>query len=64
MTCRLPPASNHLPPIHRLPLPRDAFFSSTMEQNAALCRQHYRGCWKRMLLERPHLRFDGIYVSR
>lgn len=42
----------------------DAFFTSTPEQNAALVRAQYRGCWKRMLLDRPHLRFDGIYVSR
>ncbi|EFN58921.1 hypothetical protein CHLNCDRAFT_19561, partial [Chlorella variabilis] len=43
---------------------REAFFTSTMDQNASLVKQQYRGCWKRMLLERPHLRFDGIYVSR
>lgn len=43
---------------------KEAFFTSTMDQNAALAKQQYRGCWKRMLLERPHLRFDGIYVSR
>ncbi|PRW56111.1 F-box 7 [Chlorella sorokiniana] len=42
----------------------NAFFTSTPEQNAALVRAQYRGCWKRMLMERPHLRFDGIYVSR
>ena len=30
-----------------------------MEANAKLVAQRYRGCWKRMLLERPHLRFDG-----
>eukprot|EP00884_Botryococcus_braunii_P021409 jgi/Botrbrau1/7952/Bobra.9_2s0110.1 len=24
----------------------------------------HRGCWRRMFLERPHVRFDGIYVSR
>lgn len=38
---------------------REAFFTSTMDQNASLVKQQYRGCWKRMLLERPHLRFDG-----
>jgi hypothetical protein len=43
---------------------RDAFFSTPMEHNAALVRQLYRGDWKRMLLQRPHLRFDGVYVSR
>jgi hypothetical protein len=42
----------------------EAFFTSTAEQNAALVRQQYGGSWKRMLLERPHLRYDGIYVSR
>ncbi|PSC69046.1 F-box 7 [Micractinium conductrix] len=42
----------------------DAFFTSTVEQNEDLVRRQYRGCWKRMLLERPHLRFDGVYVSR
>ena len=42
----------------------DAFFTSTSEQNAAQCRAHYRGCWKRMLLERPHLRFDGARLGR
>ena len=24
----------------------------------------YRGSWKAMFLDRPHLRFDGLYVSR
>ena len=23
-----------------------------------------RHCWKTMFLDRPHLRFDGLYVSR
>lgn len=41
---------------------RDAFFTSTPEQNAALVRTQYRGCWKRMLLERPHIRFDGGWM--
>ena len=45
----------------RLPC-RDAFFTSTPEQNAALVRTQYRGCWKRMLLERPHIRFDGEWL--
>ena len=25
---------------------------------------HYRGCWRDLYLQRPHLRFDGVYVSR
>ncbi|KAK9817830.1 hypothetical protein WJX72_002832 [[Myrmecia] bisecta] len=29
-----------------------------------LLRVMYRGSWKAMFLERPHLRFDGVYVSR
>lgn len=42
----------------------EAFFTSNAQQNAELARAQYRGSWKRMLLERPHLRFDGVYVSR
>ncbi len=33
-------------------------------ERAALVRHSFRGCWRRLFLERPHLRFDGIYVSR
>jgi len=29
-----------------------------------LARTVYRGSWRRMFLEQPHLRFDGVYVSR
>jgi hypothetical protein len=35
-----------------------------MEENARLVKQAYRGCWKRMLMERPHVRFDGEQGSR
>lgn len=41
---------------------REAFFASTQDQNAALVRAQFRGSWKRMLQERPHLRFDGVCV--
>ncbi|KAK9906432.1 hypothetical protein WJX75_001739 [Coccomyxa subellipsoidea] len=30
----------------------------------ALVRSQYRGSWHKMFMERPHLRFDGLYVSR
>ena len=59
-------SSQQLQPIltrYRCHIPRiaysDAFFTTTMEANARLVAQQYRGCWKRMLLDRPHLRFDG-----
>ena len=52
-------AAPSCPPTHR----RSAFFTSTPEQNAALVRTQYRGCWKRMLLERPHIRFDGARMG-
>lgn len=30
----------------------------------ATLRAPYRGSWKRMFLEHPHLRFEGLYVAR
>lgn len=26
--------------------------------------RHHNGSWKRMFLEHPHVRFDGVYVCR
>eukprot|EP00887_Chlorella_sp_A99_P002797 scaffold6.g2797.t1 len=43
---------------------RDAFHDADEEALARLARAQFRGCWKSMLLDRPHLRFDGIFVSR
>lgn len=42
----------------------DAFAHSPHTTNERLLRQFHRGCWKTMYLDRPHLRFDGVYVSR
>lgn len=33
-------------------------------ENARLCRAQYEGSWRKMFLERPRLRTDGVYVSR
>lgn len=42
----------------------DVFAESTIEENVQLLKQHYACSWKRMFLQRPHLRFDGVYVAR
>ena len=42
----------------------EAFRQSDPALNERLLRQAYRGCWRTMFLERCHLRFDGVYVSR
>jgi hypothetical protein len=33
-------------------------------ENARICLAQYEGNWRKMYLERPRLRTDGIYVSR
>lgn len=38
--------------------------SSTPMRAASLHADVCRGSWKRMFLESPHLRFEGLYVSR
>eukprot|EP00250_Pteridium_aquilinum_P014643 c22113_g1_i1 orf=231-1166(+) len=35
-----------------------------VEQNMQIVRSCYGGSWRRMWIERPRLRFDGIFVSR
>lgn len=44
----------------------DAFFKDNKpaDLDFAAVLKPYRGSWKRMFIEKPHLRFDGIYVSR
>lgn len=42
----------------------DAFADSSRGKNIELLRSQFRGCWKTMFLDRPHLRYDGVYVSR
>ena len=42
----------------------EAFFATPEGVNERLLHDHYGSNWKRMFLERPHLFFDGIYVSR
>ena len=42
----------------------DAFAAVSQGVNERLLREHYGSSWKRMFLERPHLFFDGVYVSR
>ncbi|KAG1672950.1 hypothetical protein FOA52_012395 [Chlamydomonas sp. UWO 241] len=42
-------------------------FQMQYPDRAALSRlatTMYRGSWRRMFLEQPHVRFDGVYVSR
>lgn len=41
-----------------------AFVHTSVEKNVSLMRTAYGQSWKRMYIERPHIRFDGIYVSR
>jgi F-box protein 9 len=45
---------------------RQAFAPSTMDaaQVQQLLRSHFRGSWRRLFLELPHVRFDGLYVAR
>ncbi|KAK9836213.1 hypothetical protein WJX84_005129 [Apatococcus fuscideae] len=38
--------------------------NSDPQTDARLVRTQHRGSWKAMFLDRPHLRFDGLYVSR
>lgn len=42
----------------------DAFCHISPHVNDRLLKQFHRGCWKSMFLDRPHLRFDGVYVAR
>ncbi|KAL3678700.1 hypothetical protein R1sor_021656 [Riccia sorocarpa] len=35
-----------------------------VHENERIVREAYGGSWKRMWVERPRVRFDGIYVSR
>jgi len=41
-----------------------AWQTSGLESNHALVASSYGGDWRRMFLERPRLRTDGVYVSR
>jgi F-box protein 9 len=43
---------------------KDAFRLSPQETNERLLFNFYRSNWKIMFLDRPHLRFEGIYVAR
>jgi F-box protein 9 len=43
---------------------QEAFPDVDSSEGAAQMRDKYRGSWKAMYLGRPHLRFDGVYVSR
>jgi len=42
----------------------DVFPKDEEAANRAIVRAEYRGCWRAMYLSRPHLRFDGLYISR
>ncbi|KAG6550164.1 hypothetical protein Mapa_008121 [Marchantia paleacea] len=35
-----------------------------VQENERIVKESYGGSWKRMWIERPRLRYDGIYVSR
>lgn len=41
-----------------------AFQTLGKEETLRIAQRQYRGRWRAMFLEKPHLRFDGIYVSR
>lgn len=43
---------------------QEAFQRCSYKRNSWLLRREYRGCWRRMYLDRPHVRHDGVYVSR
>lgn len=47
---------------------RDVFPSVNGEEEAeeetAILEKQFSGCWRTMYLNRPHLRFDGMYISR
>eukprot|EP01025_Chloroclados_australasicus_P037007 TRINITY_DN3769_c0_g1_i2.p2 TRINITY_DN3769_c0_g1~~TRINITY_DN3769_c0_g1_i2.p2 ORF type:complete len:309 (+),score=24.51 TRINITY_DN3769_c0_g1_i2:233-1159(+) len=34
------------------------------EEQTRIVRMYYGGLWKRMYIERPHVRFEGVYVAR
>lgn len=42
----------------------EAFYKPGEHINAAAALKPYKNSWKEMFLRKPHLRFDGIYVSR
>lgn len=42
----------------------EVFHDRDAAGNAALVKEQYGGSWKTMFLDRGHLRFDGVYVSR
>ncbi|KAK9808463.1 hypothetical protein WJX73_008501 [Symbiochloris irregularis] len=42
----------------------DAFRTRGRDETLQLVRRQYRGRWRTMFLDLPHLRFDGVYVSR
>lgn len=42
----------------------DAFALCPAEVNERLLFKFHRGSWRDMYLDRPHLRFDGLYVAR
>lgn len=43
---------------------QSAFSNDSKESLLCLLRKHHRCRWKDMYLDRPHMRFDGVYVSR
>ncbi len=43
---------------------KDAFRLTPQATNDSLLAKFYNSSWKTMFLERPHLRFDGVYVAR
>jgi len=42
----------------------EAFRNTSLDENVQLVKEQYSCSWKKMFLQRPHLRFDGIYVAR
>eukprot|EP00210_Caulerpa_lentillifera_P002351 g2256.t1 len=42
----------------------EAFSDTSLEENVQRVKEQYSCSWKKMFLQRPHLRFDGIYIAR
>eukprot|EP00192_Tetraselmis_astigmatica_P013302 CAMPEP_0117654922 /NCGR_PEP_ID=MMETSP0804-20121206/4005_1 /TAXON_ID=1074897 /ORGANISM="Tetraselmis astigmatica, Strain CCMP880" /LENGTH=335 /DNA_ID=CAMNT_0005461241 /DNA_START=138 /DNA_END=1145 /DNA_ORIENTATION=+ len=41
-----------------------AFCDTSPEENRRLLRDSFRGSWQAMFYNRPHVRLDGVYISR
>lgn len=42
----------------------EAFAHTSFQENVKRARFCYQGSWRKMFIERPHLRYNGLYISR